>query len=163
MRPAFAAAIGALLAVTAAGCALAPYGEETLPPIDRQELRITSGPGTGSEYAPAVEVFPGSTVQVLTEIADGKAVIVEIPRGPAIEVAVTARVEDEPDAEAATATIRSATGEPITMDHLYEFDPGYIGVEDNSDADTLVLRIATPRLTGTGQGQVPFTFKTDVE
>lgn len=156
---ALVAAICAFALAALPGCSVVPYSEESLPPIERHGLRITKGVGTSSEYSPVIEVERASTVQVLTEIADGNTVNVSIPRGPATEFEVIAEVEGEPS-ERAASTIRSASGEPLTLEPLFEFDPGYIGVEDNSDADTLSLRIAAPRLTGTGQGQVPFTFKT---
>ena len=155
-----AAAVVCALAMSAwAGCAVVPYSDESLPPIEGHGLRITEGVGTSSDYGPVIEVEPRSTIQVLTEITDGNTVNLTIPRGPATEFEVSVVVEGEPE-EHVASTIRSASGEPLTLENLYEFDPGYIGVEDNSDAETLSLRIATPRLTGTGQGQVPFTFKT---
>lgn len=150
--------VAGVTALSAGGCSLTPYGEENLPPISEHGLRITKGVGTNSEYGPSIEVFERSTVQVLTEIADGNTVTVSAPRGPAQEITVTARVEDDP-ATTATSTMRSGSGAELTLHRLFEFDPGYIGVEDQSTAETLAVRIATPRLTGSGQGQVPFTFK----
>ena len=156
---AFLAAAGLLAIAALPGCSVVPYSDDSLAPIQRHGLRITEGVGTSSSYVPAIEVDRDSTIQVLTEISDGNTVNVSIPRGPATEFEVRAEVEGEPD-EVATSTIRSADGEPLTLETPFQYDPGYIGVEDNSDTDTLSLRIATPRLTGTGQGQVPFTFKT---
>ncbi len=96
---------------------------------------------------------------MLTLIADGNAVEVMIPRGPADELTVTATAEN---GETVKSTLTSATGEPFTLHRLFLYDPGYIGVENQSTDDELALRIATPRLTGAGQGQVPFTFKMKV-
>jgi hypothetical protein len=158
---ALAAAVALAVAAAAlGGCALAPYSDETLPPIERHGLRVTKGIGSADEYAEVIEAYPGSTIQILTEIADGKTVIVSFPRGPAAEIDVTAHVEGEPAEEGVTSTIRSGDGGPLTLEGAFEFTPGYVGVEDHSNAEEISVRLATPRLTGTGQGQVPFTFKT---
>ena len=148
------------LATGLAGCAFVPYSDETLPPIERHGLRVTKGVGSSDEYRPVIEAFPNSTIQVLTEIADGKTVIVTIPRGPATEIEVTAHVEGESPAAGASSTIRSGDGEPLSLEGAFEFTPGYVGVEDHTTAEEISVRLAAPRLTGTGQGQVPFTFKT---
>jgi hypothetical protein len=159
IRAAVAAVLLAVLAAGAGGCTLDPSVADTLPPIERHGVRITKGPGTSSDYEESAEVVSGNVVQVLTLIADGNSVVVNIPRGPADELTVTARAENGDTVE---STLRSATGEPITVHRLFLFDPGYIGVENHSNDEELELRIATPRLTGAGQGQVPFTFKTKV-
>ena len=150
------------LALLLPGCALDPYAEETLPPVEKHVVRITEGAGTTSGYHAGVEVTPPAEVQFLTEIADGKAVEFRIPRGPAQELEGEVFVEDEPGGPAGTTLLGSATDEPITAVRVFEFDPGYIAVEEGTDGEYLTLRIATPRLTGTGQGQVPFTFKLEI-
>ena len=151
----------ALLAVVPAlaGCTLDPSVADTLPPIEKMETRITQGPNTDDQYAGAVSVASGNVVQVRTLIADGNAVEVTMPRGPADEVVVSAEAEN---GEGKEVTLSSATGEEFELHRLFQFDPGYIGVEDQSDEDDLGIRIATSRLTGAGQGQVPFTFKVKV-
>ena len=153
---------GCCSALLLGGCALDPYGEETLPPVEKHVVRITEGAGTTSGYHSAVEVTPPAEIQFLTEIADGKAVEFRIPRGPADQLEGEVFVEDESGGPAGTTILGSATGEPLEAVRFFEFDPGYIGVEEGTDGDYLTLRIATPRLTGTGQGQVPFTFKLEV-
>jgi hypothetical protein len=154
-----AIALGLTLALAAGGCGVDPVGGETLPPISSTQVRITDGPGTSSQYASEVAVQPGNVVQLRILIADGNAVEVRVPRGPT-QASEAIAVAD--DGESAEITLRSATGEPFTLDRPFQFDPGYIGVEQRSDGEELAVRISTPRLTGTGQGQVPFTFKVRV-
>jgi hypothetical protein len=142
-----------------AGCTLDPSVADTLPPIEKMETRVTKGPNTDDQYAGSVQVEPGNIVQVRTMIADGNAVEVRMPRGPVDEAVVTSEAENGDSHE---VTLESATGEEFELHRLFQYDPGYIGVEDQSDEDELGIRIATSRLTGAGQGQVPFTFKVKV-
>jgi len=155
---AFAASVTSL-ALLVAGCGLTPYGDESLPPVGQHELRITEGVGSRIGYSPSVDVTPPAEVQFLTEIADGRTILVSVPRGPAPELTVEVRVEGGGRDPVATSTLRSATGEPLIAGRFFEYDPGYLGIESGGDEERLTLRIAAPRLTGTPQGQVPFTFK----
>lgn len=149
----------AAAAVALAGCTLDPSVADTLPPIEKIETRITQGPNTDDQYAGSVSVTSGNVVQVRTLIADGNAVEVTLPRGPADQAVVSAEAEN---GDAKEVTLTSSTGEEFELHRLFQFDPGYIGVEDQSGEDELGIRIATSRLTGAGQGQVPFTFKVKV-
>ena len=154
-----AAASVASLALLVTGCGLAPYADETLPAVGQHEVRITEGAESSAGYQPSVDVTPPSEVQFLTEIADGKTVLVTVPRGPAPELTVEVTVEGAGSEPVATSTLRSETGEPLVAGSFFEYDPGYLGIEELSDDQQLTLRIAAPRLTGTPQGRVPFTFK----
>lgn len=153
------AALAALLA--GGGCALNPYGEETVPSLESFGVRISSGIGAADAYVDAVEVGADNTVQFEAMVGDGKTLEVTIPREPAAEIVASARLEGS-DEVIGSVILRSRGSAPISVERLYAFDPGYIGVEADSTDEHLELRIATPRLTGTVQGQVPFTFKSDV-
>jgi hypothetical protein len=150
------AALALLVAVS--GCAPDPFGEETVAPVEGARVRITEGTGTSSRYADSVRVVPGNVVQFETLIADGKTVIVTIPRGPASELAAGTRLEGSDDVLARVG-VRSQSGMPVSLGDPFEFDPGYIGIELHSTDRQVALRLAVPRLTGTAQGQVRFTFK----
>jgi hypothetical protein len=157
----YAVVVAALAGLLASGCALDPYAEETLPPVESHAVRITEGTGTTEDYHSSVEVTAPAEVQYLTEIADGKAIEFRIPQGPATELEGEVFVEGETEPRFSTI-LSSADGEPLTARRFFEYDPGYIGVEEGTDDGYLTLRVATPRLTGTGQGQVPFTFKLEI-
>jgi hypothetical protein len=150
----------ALLA-TVSGCALDPFADETVAPVEHARIRITEGTGTSSRYADSVRVVPGNVVQFETLIADGKAVIVTIPRGPAPELAAGTRLEGS-DEVLTRVGLRSQSGLPVSLGNPFEFDPGYIGIERHSTDKQVALRLAVPRLTATAQGQVRFTFKVEV-
>lgn len=157
--PALAAALAATLVL--GGCGLDPFEEETLPPIERFGVRISAGIGAAKPYLETAEVLAPATTQYVVEIADGNVIEVSMPRGPATEIPVTATLEGSSE-PLRQVTLVSADGDPFEVEGLYSFDPGFVAVEDNSTEDELRLRIATPRLTATGQGAVRFTFKTDV-
>ena len=149
------------LAVAAAyltGCGLDPFPPDTLPTIQSAGVRITEGPGAAASYDAAAEVVPPSQIQMRTEIADGKQVYFNIPRGPAeeLEVSVT---DGETTRE---VTIAALDGGPISISPPFEYDPGYTGVERQGDEEHVELRVSTSRLTGAGQGETPFTFKLKV-
>lgn len=160
MRAALAA-LCLLVALGASGCALDPFGNETEPPVEDFGVRISAGIGAADPYLSSVSVEPDSTVQFEAKIGDGNVIEFSMPRGPAEEIEVTASGEGSDEA-LATVSLSSATAAPLELDGVYAVDPGFVGVEDNSTADELRLRIAAPRLTGTGQGQVLLSFKTDV-
>jgi hypothetical protein len=151
----------ATVAVTFAstGCSPDPYGEDVHPPVEDMGVRITKGIGTSNAFQAGVEVLPDSEIQVRTKIADGEAVVFRVPRGPVETAEVVAGSEEEGHVPSAV-TIASASGEPLTFHRLFEFDPGYLSVEHRSTDDTLEVRVTAPRLTGTGQGQALFSFKT---
>jgi hypothetical protein len=155
------ALIGALLALGAPGCALDPFGDETEPPLEDFGVRISAGIGAADPYLAGVSVEADSTVQFDAKIGDGNVIEFSMPRGPAQEIEVTGSAEGSDEA-LETVTLSSSTGAPIEVEGVYSIDPGFVGTEDNSTGDELVLRIAAPRLTGTGQGQVRLSFKTDV-
>jgi hypothetical protein len=143
------------------GCALDPFADETVPPVEDFGVRISAGLGSADPYLDAAEVGPDNEVQFRARIGDGRVIEMTAPRGPSEELIVTATPEGS-DVALATVTLSSRTGRELSVDRLHSFDPGYVSIEDNSTEDELVLRIATPRLTGTDQGEVPFTFKMDV-
>ena len=155
------ALIGAAIALAAPGCSLDPYADETVPPLEDFGVRISSGIGAADPYLDGVSVEADSTVQFRAKIGDGKVIEFSMPRGPSQEIEVTGSGEGSDEA-LETVTLSSSTGAPIEVEGVYSIDPGFVSVEDNSTADELVLRIAAPRLTGTGQGQVRLSFKTDV-
>jgi hypothetical protein len=155
------ALLGAILALAAPGCSLAPFGDETEPPLEDFGVRISSGIGAADPYLDGVSVGPDSTVQFHAKIGDGNVIEFSMPRGPSQEIEVTGSAEGSDEA-LETVTLTSSSGAPIEVDGVYSIDPGFVGTEDNSTGDELVLRIAAPRLTGTGQGQVRLSFKTDV-
>lgn len=162
MRRGAALLLVALAALALPACSpLDPFEEETLPPLERFGVRISSGLGAAAPYLDSVEVTPPSTAQFIAKVADGKVVEFSMPRGPAPEITVTATLEGSSQ-PLKQVTITSADGKDIEVDRLYSFDPGFVSVEDNSTGEELRLRVATPRLTGTGQGAVSFGFKTDI-
>jgi hypothetical protein len=155
-------AVAALAALLLSGCSvLDPFEEETLPPVEEFGARISAGLGAAAPYLDTQEVTAPSTVQFRIDVADGNVIEIAAPRGPAPEIPVTATLEGS-DEILKEVTLTGADGEDVRVQSLYSFDPGFVAVEDNSTDDQLLLRIATPRLTGTGQGGVRFTFKTDV-
>lgn len=157
-----AAALGAVaLTCAVSGCALAPFGEETVPPLERAQARITEGAGTANRYGDSVDVIPGNVVQFETLIGDGRTVIVTIPRGPTRMLTASFRLEGS-DEVLTSVALGSRSGEPVSLGDPFEFDPGYLGIEHHSTGEQIELRLAAPRLTGTDQGQVRFTFKTEV-
>ena len=156
-----AAALGLALVVALTGCGLDPFEEETLPPVESFGVRVSSGLGAADPYLESVEITPPATAQFVVKVADGNVIEISIPRGPATELPVTAALEGESEPLKQVSLV-SATGDPFGVEGLYSFAPGFVAVEDNSTDEELRLRIATPRLTGTGQGAVRFTFKTDV-
>lgn len=157
-----ALAVLALVATLSfSGCDLDPFDPETVPALEEFEVRVTRGIGAADPFFQAVEVGPDSTVQFAMLVGDGRAVEVTIPREPATQIDAEARLEGS-DTVVARATLTSLDGEPISVAGLFSFDPGYVSVETRTLDDELRIRIATPRLTGTPQGQVPFTFKTNV-
>lgn len=154
------ALVGVLSAV--AGCSpLDPFEADTEPPLEALEVRISAGVGAADAYLDEVTVGPGNTVQFNALIGDGKVIVVTMPRRPAEEIVASGRLEGS-DEVLGSAVLRSRGGRAISVDDLYSFDPGYPGIEARVSPEELELRIATPRLTDTGQGQVPFTFKSDV-
>jgi hypothetical protein len=155
-------ALAALAALTLSGCGgLDPFEEETLPPVEQFGVRITAGIGAAAPYEESQEITAPSTLQFRVEVADGNVVEVSMPTGPAAEIPVSVALEgtEEPLQQ---LTLLGTDGADVEVQNLYSFDPGFVAVEDNSTEDELRLRVATPRLTGTGQGAVKFTFKTDV-
>lgn len=145
----------------ASGCALDPFGNETQPVVSDFGVRISAGIGAADPYLPGVEVGPDSTVQFRARIGDGNVVEFAMPRGPAEEIEVSA-FEEGSDEVLGSVTLTSSTGAPIELDGVTAVDPGFVGAEDNSTPQELRLRVAAPRLTGTGQGRVNLRFKTDV-
>ncbi len=160
MRGAVAAvAVAALILLS--GCGLTPFGAETLPPVQATAARITEGFGTEAEYGQAVSVGPGNVVQFRAKIADGKAMIVTIPRGPATRVVATFRAEGAA-AASGSSVLSSRDGKPFSLGDAFQFDPGYLAIERHSTAAQIELRVAVPRLIDEGQGQARFTFKVRV-
>lgn len=153
--------VAALFALVFSGCTLDPFANETQPTLSDFGVRVSAGIGAADPYLPGVSVEPGSTVQFRARVGDGNVVEFAMPRGPAEEIEVSA-FEEGSDEAIESVEVTSIDGGPIELDGLAAVDPGYVGAEDNSTADELRLRIAAPRLTGTAQGQVNLTFKTDV-
>ncbi len=160
MRRATAVA-AVLVALSFSGCALDPFGNETQPTLSDFGVRVSAGIGAADPYLPGVSVEPDSTVQFRARIGDGNVVEFAMPRGPAEEIEVSAFAEGS-DESIETVTVSSIDGTRSSSTGSTAVDPGFVGVEDHSTADELRLRIAAPRLTGTAQGQVTLTFKTDV-
>lgn len=152
------AAPALVVALALAGCSLNPFPGDTLPPIQDLGVRITEGPGAADAYQSVIEVVPPSEVQVQTIISDGESATFTLPRqaSPSLEVMVT------DGSTTRSVSIVSVDGEPLTMSRPFEFDPGYVGIEQESGVEALTMRASTSRLTGAGQGEVPFTFKTKV-
>lgn len=161
MRVAASVLVALALVATVSGCALDPFGEETVVPVEHARVRITEGTDTSRHYTDSVRVVPGDVVQFKTLIGDGETVIVTIPRGPASELVATTRLEGS-DETLTKVSLRSQSGGPVSLGDPFEFDPGYIGIERHSTDEQIALRLATPRLTGTAQGQVRLTFKLEV-
>lgn len=155
-----AVAVLALVAVGLSGCGLDPFEPETQPPVADLEVRITEGIDTTRSFAETTEIAPPSTIQVRSLIGDGDAIEFDIPRGPANELELVATEADAED-PLASISISAADGDPIEAARLHSFDPGFVAIEDDSDADRLLLRATAPRLLNTGQGQVDFSFKID--
>ena len=161
-KTALAVALVGVMLGASTGCGpLDPFEADTLPALESFEVRISAGVGAADAYLDEVEVGPRSTVQFNALIGDGNVIVVTMPREPADEIVAEARLEGS-DEVLGSAVLRSRTGRPISVEDLYSFDPGYPGIEAHDSPEELELRIATPRLTDTGQGQVPFTFKSDV-
>lgn len=151
-----------LVAALLCGCSvLDPFEPETEPPVAGLQVRITEGTGATKQYHGAVQIRDPGTIQLRSLVADGDAVEYSIPRGPAEPLKLVAMRADT-DAPIASVLIGSANGEPIVARRLFSFDPGYVAVEDDSDASRLVLRASTPRQLNTAQGQTTFSFKVDV-
>ncbi len=151
----------ALVAVGVSGCGPDPFEPETQPPVAGLEVRITEGIGTTRGFAETTEIEPPSTIQVRSLIADGGAIEFSIPRGPAHQLELVA-TEADADDPLASISISAADGELIEPARLHSFDPGFVAIEDNSNADRLLLRATAPRLLNAAQGQVDFRFKIDL-
>jgi hypothetical protein len=149
----------ALATLALSGCSVDPFPPDTLPTIQSMGVRITDGIGTSASYSDVVEATPPNQVQVETVISDGKSVSFTLPREPSPELEITVS-----DGQAPPRSVRivSADGEPLSMSRAFEFDPGYVGVEHTGDEESIRMRVSTSRLTGAGQGEVPFTFKSRV-
>lgn len=161
MRFLAAGLAGIALLLGAGGCGLDPFGDETVPPLEDAGIRITEGVGTSAAYRDTVEAVAGNVVQLRALIGDGKTLVATADRGPTEQVVLSFALEG-PERPLAAVTVRSRDGEPISIGEPFEFDPGYVGVEHHSDDRRVELRLAVPRLTGTPQGQVTFTFKMKV-
>ncbi|HEX3738065.1 MAG TPA: hypothetical protein VHV53_11025 [Solirubrobacterales bacterium] len=143
------------------GCGLDPFGTDTVAPIEGTGVRITEGVGTRPNYADSAGVAAGNVAQFEATVGEGENVVVTLPRGPADRLVAEFRLEGSKEA-LGTATLLSRDGKPISVGEAVEFDPGYIGIEHQSTADRVQLRLAFPRLIDTEQGQVQFTFKVPV-
>ncbi len=153
----------AILALTVAlgGCGLEPFGAVDVAPVEGTGVRITEGSGSSSRYTESTRVAPGNVVQFETTLGDARTAIVTVPRGPATELVVGVRLEGSSEV-LGTATLLSLNGLPVRLGEPFGFDPSYVGIERHSDGERIELRLAVPRLAGTGRDQVTFTFKVPV-
>lgn len=150
-----------LLALGGGGCGLDPFEPETKPPVADLQVRITEGIGATRRYSSATELQPPSTIQLRSLIGDGDAVEYSISRGPARELSLVA-MEADTSEPLASVSISAANGERLAPKRLFSFDPGFVAIEDNSDAERLLLRATASRRLDIAQGQVPFSFKINV-